>query len=62
MVCHTVDEDAELFQRPIMRLADAHGRAFRSVCARKPAHHGADVPDMFRGDPGRARDELKCRG
>lgn len=72
LVCHTPDEDAELFQRPTMRLADEHGRAFRSIYARIPAHHGADVPDMFRGDiaaawasfarngdPGWPRDELK---
>ncbi|MEU0879375.1 carboxylesterase family protein [Lentzea sp. NPDC005914] len=72
LVCHTADEDAELFQRPTMRLADEHGRAFRSIYARTPAHHGADVPDMFcgdiatawasfarDGDPGWPRDELK---
>ncbi|MCX2949302.1 carboxylesterase family protein [Lentzea sp. NEAU-D7] len=72
MVCHTADEDAELFQRPTTRLADEHGRAFRSIYERTPAHHGADVPDMFRGDiaeawarfartgdPGWPRHELK---
>ncbi|MCP2244923.1 carboxylesterase family protein [Lentzea aerocolonigenes] len=72
LVCHTADEDADLFQRPTMRLADEHGRAFRSIYAKKPAHHGADVPDMFRGDiaqawarfardgdPGWPREELK---
>ncbi|MEU3644299.1 carboxylesterase family protein [Lentzea sp. NPDC034063] len=72
LVCHTADEDAELFQRPTMRLADEHGGAFRSIYARTPAHHGADVPDMFRGDialawarfartgdPGWPADELK---
>ncbi|WP_394617887.1 carboxylesterase family protein [Lentzea sp. JNUCC 0626] len=72
MVCHTADEDVDLFQRPTMRLADEHRGAFRSIYARHPAHHGADVPDMFRGDiaeawaafartgkPGWDRDELK---
>ncbi|GGN10257.1 carboxylic ester hydrolase [Lentzea pudingi] len=72
MVCHTADEDVDLFQRPTTRLADEHGSAFRSIYARHPAHHGADVPDMFRGDiarawaefartgdPGWPRDELK---
>ncbi len=72
LVCHTEAEDAELFQRPTVRLADEHGSAFRSVYARRPAHHGADVPDMFRGDiaeawarfaatgdPGWPRHELK---
>ncbi|SER58746.1 Carboxylesterase family protein [Lentzea xinjiangensis] len=72
LVCHTEDEDAELFQRPTTRLAGEHGRAFRSVYARTPAHHGADVPDMFRGDiaaawagfardgdPGWPRDQVK---
>ena len=72
LVCHTADEDPELFQKPTTRLADEHGRAFRSIYARTPAHHGADVPDMFRGDiarawarfardgdPGWPRDELK---
>ncbi|MDT7788973.1 MAG: para-nitrobenzyl esterase [Pseudonocardiales bacterium] len=50
LVCHTADEDVELFQRPTVRLADEHGRAFRSIYAGPPAHHGADVRAMFRGD------------
>lgn len=37
LVRHTADEDAELFQRPMMRLAEEHGRAFRSIYARTPA-------------------------
>ncbi|ANZ39504.1 hypothetical protein BBK82_29105 [Lentzea guizhouensis] len=53
LVCHTADEDEELFQRPTMRFADA-ANAYRSVYARTPAHHGADVPAMFRGDIARA--------
>ncbi|SDP94945.1 carboxylesterase family protein [Lentzea jiangxiensis] len=72
MVCHTADEDEELFREPTRRLAEEHGHAFRSVYARTPAHHGADVPDMFRGDiaeawarfaregdPGWPREDLK---
>ncbi|WP_218159628.1 carboxylesterase family protein [Lentzea albida] len=62
MVCHTADEDAELFQEPTTRLADEHGRAFRSVYCRAPAHHGADVPDMFRGDIARAWAEFARTG
>ena len=50
LVCHTADEEAELFQRPTTHLAAQHGKAFRSIYSRTPAHHGADIPDAFRGD------------
>lgn len=54
LVCHTKDEEAETFRRPTTHLAEQHGRAFRSIYSRTPAHHGADIPDAFRGDIARA--------
>lgn len=75
LVCHTADEEAEVFRRPTTHLALQHGKAFRSIYSRTPAHHGADIPDAFTGDiaeawarfartgdPGWPRDTIKWWG
>lgn len=74
LVCHTVDEEAEVFRRPTTHLAK-RANAFRSIYSRTPAHHGADIPDALRGDiaeawarfartgdPGWPRDEVRWWG